>query len=164
VYERAQWQRVTGSFPVYLAKSGVVSDSGEFTAVSWLSFGQTAGQEDAQLLSGGVIGELTNPFTSEIHIDILYHGQPLPLGDGTSIDSLEVQLRYTKGGCHHFLLDGGMKPVPVSRNANDPTAVSCPRIQSAVFAAEEDEASASAAYTWSLSNVAVFAAVMIAFV
>ncbi|KAL3919674.1 MAG: hypothetical protein SGARI_007143 [Bacillariaceae sp.] len=89
------------------------------------------GDDGAQVLPGSVRGELSDPFGSEIHLDFLYHGPPLPLGDGSTIDDLYGQSRSTKGGCQFYADNGGMEPAPSAEGA-------CPAFYSAIFTAVEN--------------------------
>lgn len=87
---------------VIRAGHDVVDDTGTLTITSFLPVNTAAGDDGAKLLPGSLFGELTDPFGSEVHIVLKYHGLPLPLGDGTSVDSLEMQLHSLEGGCEFY--------------------------------------------------------------
>ncbi|KAL3917901.1 MAG: hypothetical protein SGARI_007599 [Bacillariaceae sp.] len=113
------------------ATGDVVDETGFFSATAFLPVNNMAGEDSAQVLPGSVRGELSDPFGSEIHLDFLYHGPPLSLGDGSYIDDLYGQLRYTKGGCQFYADNGGMNPPPSAEGA-------CPACHSAIFTAVEN--------------------------
>ena len=128
------WSDVTNAdnSALITATGDIVDERGTFQATAWLPVGETVGEDGAQVLPGSVRGALTDPWGSEIHLDLLYHGPPiLPLGDGSSIDDLYGQLRYTKGGCQYYFDNGGMDPAPRVDGA-------CPAFHSAIFPPADD--------------------------
>lgn len=79
-----------------------VDSTGALTISSFLPVNNAVGDNGAMVLPGSAFGELTDPLNSEVHIVLKYHGLPLPLGDGTSLDTLEAQLHTLEGGCEFY--------------------------------------------------------------
>jgi hypothetical protein len=63
-----------------------------------------------KLLPGSLWGTLTEHCNNEVQLVLLSHGDPLPMGNGTSFDSLESQSYDMQGGCRYYRENSGMDP------------------------------------------------------
>ena len=108
----------------------VVDDSGALAISSW-----NPRDDPEEHLPGGLWGALMEPFKSEVQLLLLWHGAPLPLGNGTSLDSLEAQLHDMQGGCGYYRVNGGMDPPPIEIELFGGPFEFCPMMQGAVFVA-----------------------------
>lgn len=118
---------------VLRAGGDVVDESGTLTMVSWLPVGSDLP------FPGNVMGSLTHPESAEVHNLLVWHGLPLPLGDGTDLSSLEMQIHDLQGGCEYYRVNGGMDPPPLNVTLMGGPFELCPMLQGTYFAVPEEE-------------------------
>lgn len=121
---------IDSGFAAIRVSHDVVDDSGTMVAEGFAAAGEHALEPGSAVLEGSFVGELTKPMTAEVHIILKYHGEPLPLGNGEGLASLEAQLHDVQGGCQYYRENGGMEPAPIQLPDGFEL---CPDPQTAIF-------------------------------
>ena len=76
--------------------------------------------------------------SAEVHNLLVWHGLPLPLGDGTDLFSLEMQIHDLQGGCEYYRVNGGMDPTPINVTLMGGPFELCPMLQGTYFAVPDE--------------------------